>query len=57
MLGRLDRRRLVALALLVAAILGFIAGWLARVWSRPTPEQRAHEAVEDLRDRVRELTK
>jgi uncharacterized membrane protein YccC len=57
MLRRLDRRRLVVLAVLLAALLGFVAGWLARVWSTPTPEERAHDAVEDLRDRARQLTK
>ncbi len=57
MLGPVDRRRLVILAVLMAVLVGFVAGWFARLWSHPTVEERAHETLEDLRGRVRDLTK
>jgi hypothetical protein len=44
------------LAVIIAATLGFVAGWLARVWYRPSPETRARDAAQQIRDRVRDLT-
>lgn len=55
-----QRRRARARALLVgaivAAIVGFGAGWLVRLWTDRTPEERAHDKVGEVRERVRELT-
>lgn len=53
---RIGRPRLLLAVLLVAVAIGLAAAWLAGAWSRSTPESRAREAVEGLRDRVRELT-
>jgi hypothetical protein len=50
---RMRRRALVAGAI-VAAILGFGAGWLVRAFGDRSPEQRARETVDDLRERARE---
>lgn len=45
------------LSLLVAALLGFGAGWWLRDWSDDSVEHRAHEAAEHMRDAVRSLTR
>jgi hypothetical protein len=37
-------------------MLGFVAGWFARVWYQPSPETRARDAAEQIRERVRDLT-
>jgi hypothetical protein len=49
------RSRAILFAVVVSAMLGFAAGWLARTWSWPTAEDRAHEAAEELRERIRSL--
>jgi hypothetical protein len=51
------RRRALLWAMLVAAGLGFAAGWVARIFWEPTPESRARDTYERMRDRVRELTR
>jgi hypothetical protein len=51
-----DSRRFLFWALLVAAAIGFACGWWARIWTQPTPESRAREAADRIRDRVREMT-
>jgi H+/Cl- antiporter ClcA len=50
-------RRLVWLLLVMAVVLGFVLGWLTRVWMSPSPESGARGAVEKLQQRVRELTR
>ena len=52
-----DRRRIVYLALLLAAALGGGIWWWTRIRSAPTPEERAREAAERIKERVRELTR
>jgi hypothetical protein len=49
---RMRRRALVAGAI-VAAVLGFGVGWLVRALGDRSPEQRARETVDDLRERAR----
>jgi hypothetical protein len=51
------RARALVWAVVVAAALGFGAGWLARVFWEPSPESRARDAYDDLRDRVRRYTR
>ena len=45
------------LLLVMAVVLGFVLGWLTRVWMRPSPESRARGAVETIQERARELTR
>ena len=52
-----SRDRTILLAAVTAAVLGFAAGWFARVWTEPTLESRAHDAAERVRDRFRELAR
>ncbi len=49
------RRHLVLVAVLVALALGAVAGYLYRRWQAPTIEERAHDALEDLRRGVEKL--
>ncbi len=44
-------------AAIVAAIVGFGAGWLVRMWLDRTPESAASEASEKVRERVLEKTR
>jgi hypothetical protein len=53
---RRERARALLVGAIVAAIVGFGAGWLVRRWTDRTPEERAHEKVGEVRERVRELT-
>ncbi len=57
MLPKLDRRRVVVLAILIAALLGFVGGWFARLWARPSMEDRMQETLDGIRERVRNATK
>ncbi len=50
-------RTRVLIAVLVALALGLVAGYLYRQWQAPTLEERAHDAVEDLRRGVEKLRK
>jgi hypothetical protein len=50
-----SRSRAVVFAAAIAALLGFGAGWLVRTWTWPTPEDRARDAAEELRERIRSL--
>ncbi len=53
-----DRSRRASLvALLVAAAIGFALGWWGRNWKTPpSPESKAHEAAEQIKERVRDVT-
>ncbi len=51
-----DSRRVLLWAIAVAAALGFAFGWYARIWYAPSPESRARQKAEELRERVHELT-
>jgi hypothetical protein len=48
-------RRHLAVAALIAAVLGFAAGWLVHRARRPSLEERMHEKAEELRHRTEEL--
>ncbi len=50
-------RRVLLFALLVAVALGVALGWFARARLHPSPESRAQEALEGLREQARELTR
>jgi hypothetical protein len=54
--ARPDRRTL-AYAVVVAVVVGALLGWFARVWTRPTPGERARDRLGELRERVREYTR
>jgi Tfp pilus assembly protein FimT len=47
--------RALLTAAVVAALIGFAAGWFARVWSEPTVESKMNEAAGSIREKVREL--
>jgi hypothetical protein len=51
---RYGRRQLVVAAL-VAALLGFAAGWLVQKARQPSLEDRMKEKAEDIRHRTEEL--
>jgi hypothetical protein len=44
-------------AVVVAVVLGALAGWLARMWTTPSPESRARDTVGELRERAPEYTR
>ncbi len=48
---------MLLVALLLAAAVGFGAGWWARDRTFDTPERRAQRAAEHLRDAFRDLTR
>jgi hypothetical protein len=48
--------RALLAAAVVAAVIGFAAGWFARVWTEPTVESRAHDAAETIREKFRKLS-
>jgi hypothetical protein len=50
-------KRLLALALVLALVGGFCAGWWYRNRTDESVEQRAHLAAEQMRDAVRSLTR
>jgi hypothetical protein len=53
---RRTRSRALLVGAIVAAVVGFGAGWLVRRWTDRAPEERAHEKVGEVRERVREIT-
>lgn len=56
-MGRRETRRVLILAVLVALAYLVVAAWFRRCGSEPTPEERAREQAERLRDKVRQLTR
>ncbi len=48
--SRYPRAALVR-AVIVAALLGFAAGWLVHLWTGGSPEAAAHDFVRKLRER------
>ncbi len=48
-----QRRRALVRAILVAAIVGFGAGWIVRMWLDRTPESAARETAERIREQAR----
>jgi hypothetical protein len=51
------RRRALLWAVVVAVGLGFAAGWFARVLWAPTPEGRARDLVDEMKERARRYTR
>ena len=51
-----SRRSTLVRAAILAAIVGFAAGWLVRVWLDRTAESAATETSERVRERVLEKT-
>ncbi len=47
--------RMLIVAVVAAAILGFAAGWWARMHAEPSVEERMHDAEKTVRDRVHDL--
>jgi Flp pilus assembly protein CpaB len=52
----MGKRRLVVLVV-VALLLGAIAGYAYRRWKNPTLEERAHDAAQDLKSAVEKMTR
>lgn len=53
---RRARRRALLAGTIVAALVGFGAGWLVQRCAGRPPEERAHEKAGEVRERVREAT-
>lgn len=53
---RKSSRRLLVFTILVAVAIGFALGWFGRIWSQPSPEERARQQMEELKERARSLT-
>ncbi len=52
-----DQRRVLVLAVVIALVLGLLLGWCGRVWMEErSPESRARDAAEEIRERVHEAT-
>jgi hypothetical protein len=49
--------RALLVAAVTAAIIGFAAGWFARVLTEPTVESRANEAAESFRSKLRDWSR
>jgi hypothetical protein len=52
-----QRGSTLLVAVLLAAVVGFAAGWFVRAREAPTPEERAHQAAEHLKKSLEALTK
>jgi hypothetical protein len=50
------RRAALVRAVIVAAIVGFGAGWLVHLWMERSPESAAEETARKIRDRAVETT-
>lgn len=53
---RRESRRVLVLWIVVIALSALAAAWLQHFWTHPTPERRAREEAERIREKVRELT-
>jgi hypothetical protein len=51
------RDRSLLWAVLAAVALGFALGWLTRTWTSPTPESRARESLDRMRERARDFAR
>jgi hypothetical protein len=49
---RPGERRLLA-AVVIAAAIGFAAGWFMRVWTQPTVEDRMRDAAHQIQESFR----
>lgn len=45
------RRQLTAVA--IAAVIGFVVGWLVRFWTEASVEDRARDAAHQIQERFR----
>jgi Tfp pilus assembly protein PilO len=55
-MGRRESRRVIVLAILVVIALALGVAWLRHLVDQPTPEERAREKAEELKEKVRRLT-
>jgi hypothetical protein len=51
------RDRALLWAVLTAVALGFALGWFTRMWTNPTPESRARESFDKMRERARDFAR
>jgi hypothetical protein len=49
-------RRVLALWIVSIALAALAGAWFHRLFSEPTPEERAREEAERIKERVRQLT-
>jgi hypothetical protein len=49
------RERRLLVAVVIAAMLGFAAGWFMRVWTQPTVEDRMRDAAHQIQESFRRL--
>lgn len=49
-------QRTLLVAAVVAALIGFAAGWFARVWTEPTVQSSTTDTERALREKVRGLS-
>ncbi len=50
-----SRERRLLVAVVIAAGLGFAAGWFTRVWTQPTMEDRMRDAAHEIEESFRRL--
>ncbi len=55
-MSRRESRRVLVFAIIVVLASILAGAWFQRFGRRATPEQRAREKAEELKERVRELT-
>lgn len=55
-MSRKESRRVLVFAIIVVIASVLAAAWFQRFGRRPSPEERAREKAEELKERVRELT-
>ncbi len=48
-----SRERRLVVAVVIAAALGFTAGWFLRVWTEPTVEDRMRDAAHQIQESFR----
>jgi H+/Cl- antiporter ClcA len=51
-----EGKRTLLWAMVLAALLGLAAGWLVRMYLSPSPEGKAADKLEQIRERTREQT-
>ena len=55
-MDRRNARRVLVLAIAVAIACALGYAWLRRSLMTPTPEERARQTAEELKEKIRELT-
>ncbi len=51
------QQRTLLVSIIIAAVIGFAAGWYTRLHSEPTLESRMREAAESVREKVHDVVK